>query len=127
MDLSTKGQNWPYFSDKELRSPDLGYAVMDKAFMDRLVAFREEWGAPLIVNSAYRSEKHNSVVGGAPNSQHRKGTAIDISMAGVDVHAFLKLAFAYDFTGIGVYLDRPRDRRFVHLDLRVGNPVAWAG
>ena len=39
---------------------------------------REAWGAPIIVTSGYRCERLNKAVGGATNSQHRKGEAADI-------------------------------------------------
>ena len=39
---------------------------------------REAWGAPIIVTSGYRCERLNKAVGGAVNSQHRKGEAADI-------------------------------------------------
>lgn len=40
---------------------------------------REWYGKPINVNSFYRSEKLNWAIGGAKNSQHMKGEAIDIS------------------------------------------------
>ena len=41
--------------------------------------FRSEaWGAPIIVTSGYRCDRLNKAVGGATNSQHRKGEAADI-------------------------------------------------
>lgn len=36
---------------------------------------------PIPVNSAYRSPRCNSVVGGADNSNHMRGTAIDVSLS----------------------------------------------
>ena len=39
---------------------------------------RAAWGAPIIVTSGYRSNALNKAVGGASNSQHRKGEAADI-------------------------------------------------
>lgn len=39
---------------------------------------REKFGAPIIVNSAYRTEQVNKQVGGAKRSLHRKGRAADI-------------------------------------------------
>lgn len=39
---------------------------------------REAYGKPIIVNSAFRSEKVNSAVGGVKTSQHRTGHAADI-------------------------------------------------
>lgn len=39
---------------------------------------REEWGAPIIVTSGYRSPRLNAAVGGAVRSQHTLGQAADI-------------------------------------------------
>ena len=39
---------------------------------------RDAWGAPIIVTSGYRCDRLNKAVGGAVNSQHRKGEAADI-------------------------------------------------
>ena len=40
----------------------------------------QEYGQdPLSVNSIYRTPEHNQEVGGKPNSQHLKGTALDIN------------------------------------------------
>lgn len=39
---------------------------------------RTAWGKPIIVNSGYRCPRLNSIVGGARNSQHTRGEAVDI-------------------------------------------------
>ena len=39
---------------------------------------REKLGAPIVVNSGFRCQKHNLAVGGVTNSQHMKGEAADI-------------------------------------------------
>ena len=41
---------------------------------------REWYGKPIYVNSFYRSSKLNQIIGGAKNSQHVKGEAVDISV-----------------------------------------------
>lgn len=40
---------------------------------------RKNWGAPLYVNSGYRSPALNKAVGGATNSHHVTGMAADIT------------------------------------------------
>lgn len=40
---------------------------------------RERWGAPIRVNSGYRSPMLNKAVNGAVNSQHARGEAADIT------------------------------------------------
>ncbi|MCQ2058658.1 MAG: D-Ala-D-Ala carboxypeptidase family metallohydrolase [Bacteroidaceae bacterium] len=39
---------------------------------------REAFGAPIVVNSGFRSNTLNAAVGGAANSQHVTGEAVDI-------------------------------------------------
>ena len=39
---------------------------------------------PLIINSGYRSAAVNKAVGGAPTSNHLKGCAVDIRVAGLE-------------------------------------------
>lgn len=44
-----------------------------------LQPLRDKFGAPIIVNSGYRSQQVNKAVGGVPTSQHCKGEAVDIT------------------------------------------------
>ena len=44
---------------------------------------REHFGKSVIVNSAYRSPESNAAVGGSKTSDHCKGMAADIEIAGV--------------------------------------------
>jgi uncharacterized protein YcbK (DUF882 family) len=39
---------------------------------------------PIIINSGYRSEAVNKAVGGAPNSNHLTGCAVDIHVSGME-------------------------------------------
>ena len=43
-----------------------------------------EGDAPIIINSGYRSEAVNKAVGGAPNSNHLTGCAVDIHVTGME-------------------------------------------
>ncbi len=40
---------------------------------------RKMWGKPIKINSFFRSQKLNQLVGGSPSSSHTKGQAIDIT------------------------------------------------
>lgn len=45
---------------------------------------REGWGSPIIVNSGFRCEKLNKIVGGVHNSEHRTGNAADIRAKSIE-------------------------------------------
>ena len=50
-----------------------------KALVDNILdPLREAYGKPIIVNSGFRCEKLNNLVGGSRTSQHRTGHAADI-------------------------------------------------
>jgi len=86
-------------------------------------------GKPIRVLSAYRTPEHNRRVGGAPNSEHVQGRALDLAPpAGMHLLAFAEVintrAEARDsyIGGIGVY------RSFVHIDTRrTDSVVRWIG
>lgn len=58
-------------------TPDI-IAALQRLVTNVLDPLREEWGAPIIVTSGYRSVKLNTAVGGARGSQHTYGQAADI-------------------------------------------------
>lgn len=43
-----------------------------------LGVIRRRIGVPMIINSGYRNDEHNSRVGGVPTSQHLLGSAADV-------------------------------------------------
>lgn len=47
--------------------------------LDVLQPLRDAWGHPLHINSGYRCQELNRIVGGAPSSQHLKGEAADVA------------------------------------------------
>lgn len=72
------------------------------------------------VNSAHRDAEHNAAVGGANDSEHTRGNALDINVAGMS-HAerveVIKAMSAAGVTGIGVYANT------IHAD--IGGRRAW--
>ena len=58
-------------------TPDI-VAALQRLVTNVLDPLREEWGAPIIVTSGYRSPQLNVVVGGARGSQHTCGQDADI-------------------------------------------------
>lgn len=76
-------------------------------------------GAELQVISAHRAV--DGVVT-SERSQHGKGTASDIRIAGVDVEQLAQVAHEQGAGGVGIYTRS----RFVHVDVRE-EPFAWRG
>jgi hypothetical protein len=85
---------------------------------------RELYGAPIVVNSGYRSPALNAMVGGVPSSQHVKGEAADIeagdrSRAGNiklfelirDRLPFDQLINEHNFAWVHVSFSRVRNRK----------------
>ena len=59
---------------------------------------REKVGV-IIVSSGYRSESYNKQIGGAKNSQHVKGEAVDIVFKNYDINKafeYVKKNFTFD-------------------------------
>lgn len=52
--------------------------------IELLDKIREQWGAPIKVNSGYRCPKLNEAVKGAKSSQHMTGQAADITVGSKD-------------------------------------------
>jgi len=108
--------NSKYFTTDELKCHGTGECKMDEQFIQKLNKIREELNRPMIINSGYRSSEHNSTVGGAVNSPHIYGRAVDVSAVGGVAYEIIRLAIKYNITGIGVSQRGTHKRRFIHLD-----------
>lgn len=87
-----------------------------------LEEIRTHFGKPVNISSGYRTDAYNKKVGGAEYSQHKYGTAADISITGITP----KQIAAYAETklkntgGIGIY------GTFCHVDVRT-DKARWNG
>jgi uncharacterized protein YcbK (DUF882 family) len=88
---------------------------------------RSMWGKPILIHSAFRTPNHNKAVGGARNSQHLVGRALDLAPPkGVSMNEFYESIKRnvenYGIHGIGRY------PTFVHVDIRPSDRlVTWNG
>lgn len=80
---------------------------------------REIYGKPIKVNSGYRSKLVNKKVGGASNSQHTKGEAVDITGGNKTenrmIYEIIKNLGKYD------QLINEYDYSWIHISYKNGN------
>lgn len=121
-DVSRANWRWPHFTPEELACRCGGRGCRgaywhDPALLDALEALRAEMGRPLKINSGHRCAIWNAVVGGVPNSEHRR-MAVDIAFGRHNRRAMVAAAERLGFAGIGIA------RSFLHLDRRIV-PARW--
>ena len=108
--------NWIYFTEQELACKGTDECDMHPEFMEKLIAVREDYNQPMIITSGYRHLAYNDTIGGAKNSPHLYGRAVDIKVAGGDALRLIGAALRHGMTGVGVKQRGDHDRRFIHLD-----------
>ena len=91
------------------------------ALIHALEILRAMVKSPLIITSGRRCSKHNKAVGGAKNSWHLSGCAVDIATPKhLTDEQFFKVALSIkDFGGVGLYEGR------IHVDIRPRKAVTW--
>ena len=114
---------WDYFTEKELRCKGTDECQMDEDFMARLVSLRKDFNEPMIISSGYRHESYNQVIGGAQNSPHLSGKAVDVLVSGRAAYKLMKMSMKHGFTGIGVSQRGPHESRFLHIDTMDSNDI----
>lgn len=112
------------FYSKSFNAPKLHYLNDNLPLLAQIV--RDFFNVPVTINSSFRTPEHNLAIGGATNSQHTKGNAIDITFAHKDKlklienfnaevrkgGSLLKKLRSNGLTGLGLY------NSFIHLDCR---------
>ena len=109
---ANRGSRW--FSFAEMNSGDHRWAWIERDLLDGLENIRREYGAPMTITSGYRCPERNEGVGGAWNSPHQFGRAVDVSAETRDEQTALR-ALATIF-GAKKTLGFPRYPRHVHLE-----------
>ena len=117
---------YPNFTEAEFKCKHCGKVEMSPVFMAKLQQLRNAYGKPMIVSSGYRCPDHPTEAAKTKPGAHASGQACDVAVSGNDAYALLKLALAFEFTGIGV--NQKGDSRFLHLDtLRESpRPNVWS-
>lgn len=102
------------FKVKEFICPCCGEEGIKEDLVFRLQMARDSLpeGSVIIIDSAYRCEKHNKEVRGVRDSAHRKGEAVDIRCANSTYRFFLiEALLKAGFKRIGI------GENFIHCDL----------
>lgn len=116
------------FQVREMASKD----GADKVIIDREMFFpiqkiREMFGA-VVINSGYRTTKHNKAVGGASSSMHLKGQAVDIKVNKKSPMEVASLAYVLGFKRIIIYsswvhLDTKENSTYLHNEVTNSNAI----
>lgn len=113
-----------WFTAAEFASPDQansGYK-MDSTFIFMLDSARTIAGVPFKINSGYRTNHRNRIVGGVSGSAHTKGLAADIEVrSGRDRKIILEALQQVGFSRFGIASN------FIHVDMDSTKPadVIW--
>lgn len=97
---------------------------MAEDFLQNLEAVRRLYGKPMLINSGYRCQLNNFMVGGEPHSAHLEGNAVDVSIIGsLERFELVKAAILAGAQGVGVY------PRWIHIDFKKRDlgPCLWVG
>jgi len=113
-----------YFTHEEFDSPDIQGSgqLMDEKILSMIDKARDMFAKPIKVNSGYRTEKHNTKIGGVKNSSHLTGLAIDISCNNsLDRFQLIMILMAVGFNRIGIASS------FIHIDIDLSKSanVMW--
>lgn len=111
-----------HFTIDEFKCPCCGDANMDPSFLLMIDRAREHAGVPFYINSGFRCQAHNAVIGGKDDSAHLFGLAADIRCKGSRARFKILdglLMAGFDRIGIGI--------NFIHADIQKGKPgmVCW--
>ena len=99
--------------------------TVDYEMLVHLTYERAYFNKPIIITSGFRCPAHNNSVGGAPNSQHLYGRAVDSFIEGISPQERYRY---YDSRwkekyGIGLYIRRG----ILYFDTRSGSAARWMG
>lgn len=106
-----------HFRPQEFGCPHCGVRVVRAQLLYRLELLRKAIGKPIPIVSGYRCPVHNAAVGGAHDSMHMYGSAVDIPLGLVTVNQAVQAGFI----GIGTQNGTVR-----HLDIRDGTVARWS-
>ena len=118
---------WEHFSVEELDCPCCHRTGMNDDFMEIVEGFRQRLGFPFVVSSGFRCAAHNTAIGGAKDSAHLYGRAVDIAVAFEQASELIKIAVrSGSITGVGIKQHGNVSGRYVHLDNYHDKLTIWS-
>ena len=132
--MGTLSKNFDYSELSDISPEKLPTEIKNNA--KRLLTLvlqpsRDLIGLPIHINSWYRDPVHNKQIGGATNSQHLYGTAVDLRVdekTGLELFEFYVKNYGKILGGIGLYFPENKKGAFIHIDIRerINNSItAW--
>ncbi len=112
-----------HFSKSELACHCCGQLKIESGLLAALELLRTLASHEIVVHDGYRCIAHNQKAGGVTDSEHTRGMAADIAIAGLTLQQMYELALqvpTFLNGGIGVY-----DGGFLHVDIR-SHQARWA-
>ena len=113
-------QDYPNFSEAEFKCSHCGKVSMNPDFLRKLQMLRTAFAKPMRITSGYRCPQHPIEAAKSQPGAHASGCAADVGVQGSDAYELLRLAFHFQFTGIGV--QQKGGGRFIHLDTLIESP-----
>lgn len=107
---------------KNLKSSEItcgcgcGYDDISPKLTQMFQKARDKYADAIIVTSGCRCQKHNTVVGGVPNSAHTKGLALDVSVMNQTPAKMQKLAFCLGYAGFE-RAEINASKNYIHVDI----------
>jgi len=97
---------------------------LDPKLVEKLDLAREAAGVPFIITCGLRDADHNAEIGGAPNSAHLRGLAVDLLV--VDSHTRYAVVWGLYVAG---FLRIEVSNRHIHADAdnSLPHPVLFLG
>ncbi len=110
----------PNFRVREFRSKDGANEIkIDMELVRKLQVIRDWAGAPINIESGYRTQAHNAAVGGATGSKHLEGMAADIVCSSKSPLEIARKAESLGMWGIKCdACDDDDHTHYTHIDTR---------